>query len=50
MLFISDVQYYVPVKLCITAGSINLFRITEKLFPEHVELKGNILWDVMEIK
>ena len=25
MLFISDVQYYVPVKLCKTAGSTHLF-------------------------
>ena len=28
MLFISDVQYYVPKKLCKTAGSIHLFKIT----------------------
>ena len=27
MLFISDVQYYIPVKLCKTAGSIHLFKI-----------------------
>ena len=31
MLFISDVQYYVPVKLCKTAGSIHLFKITGKI-------------------
>ena len=30
ILFISDVQYYVPVKLCKTAGSIHLFKITGK--------------------
>ena len=30
MLFKSDVQYYVPVKLCKTAGSIHLFKITGK--------------------
>ena len=30
MLFISAVQYYVPVKLCKTAGSIHLFQITGK--------------------
>ena len=29
MLFISDVQYYVPVKLCRTTGSIHLFKIME---------------------
>ena len=27
MLFISDVQYYVPIKLCKTAGSIQLLKI-----------------------
>ena len=26
MIFISDVQYYVPIKLCKTAGSIHLFK------------------------
>ena len=31
MLFISDVQYDMPVKLCKTAGSILLFKITGKL-------------------
>ena len=39
MVFISDAQYYVPVKLCRTAGSIHLFKITGKLIPEHVKLK-----------
>ena len=27
MLFISDLQYYVPIKLCKTAGSVHLFKI-----------------------
>ena len=27
MIFISDVQYYVPIKLCKSAGSIHLFKI-----------------------
>ena len=35
MIFISDVQYYVPIKLCETAGSIHLFNITK---PENVKL------------
>ena len=48
MPFISDAQYYVPVKLCRTEGSIHLFKITGKLTPEHIELKRNILWDVIE--
>ena len=49
MLFISDVQYYVLVKLCRTAGSIHLFKITGKLIPKHFKLQRNILWDVIEI-
>ena len=30
ILFISDAQYYVPVKLCRTAGSIHVLKITKK--------------------
>ena len=43
MLFISDVQYYVPVKLCRAAESIHLFKIIGKLTFEHVKLKRNLL-------
>ena len=39
MLFISDVQHYVPVKLCKTAGSIHLFKIADMLRPENVKLR-----------
>ena len=39
MLFISDVQFYVPIKLCKTVGSIHLFKITAMLKPENVKLK-----------
>ena len=49
MLFISDDQYYVPVILCRTAGNIHLFKITRMLTPDPVELKRNILWNVVEI-
>ena len=28
MLFVSDAEYYVPVKFCRTAGSIHVFKIT----------------------
>ena len=48
MPFISDAQYYVPVKLCRTSGSIHLFKITGKLIPDHVKLKRDILWDIIE--
>ena len=37
MLFISDAQYYIPVKLGRAAGSIHLFKITGKVAPEHSE-------------
>ena len=43
MLFISDAQYYVPLKLCRTSGSIHLFKITGKFIPEYIKLKINIL-------
>ena len=49
MLFISDGQHYIPVKLCRTAGSIHLFKITGKLTPEHIQLERNIIWDIIEI-
>ena len=39
MLFILDVQYYAPVKLCKTAGSIHLFKITGTIKPEYVKLR-----------
>ena len=49
MLFISDAQYYILVKLCRTAGSIHLFKITGKLTLEHIELKRNMIWYIIEI-
>ena len=39
MLFIPDVQYYVPVKLCTAAGIIQLFKNAERLIPENVKLE-----------
>ena len=49
MLFISDAQYYVPIKLCRTAGNILLFKITGTLVAENVKLKWNFIWDIIEI-
>ena len=48
-LFISDVQYYVLVKLCKTAGSIHLFRITGKIMMDKVKLNKYYIWDILEI-
>ena len=42
-IFISDVQNYVPVKLCKTAGSINLFNIKGTLKAGNIKLNKNYL-------
>ena len=49
VLFISDVQNYMPIKLCKTSGSIHLFKIkgTSKL--RDIKLNRNYLWDMLEI-
>ena len=39
MLFISDAQYYVPIKLCGTAGCIHLFKFTGMSTPENEKIK-----------
>ena len=49
MLSISDVQCYVPVKLCKTAGSIHLFKISGKLMIDKVKLNKHYIWDILEI-
>ena len=49
MIFISDVQNYVPIKLCKTAGSIHLFKIKGMLKAENIKLNINYLWDTLEL-
>ena len=49
MMFISDVQNYVPIKLCKTAGSIHLFKIVGTLKAKNIKLIKNYLWDTLEI-
>ena len=49
MLFTSDVQYYVPIKLCKAVGSTQPFKITDTIKPENVKLKQNYIWDIIEI-
>ena len=49
MLFISDIQNYVPIKLCKTAGSIHLFKIKGALKSGDIKLNKNYLWDTLEI-
>ena len=49
MIFISDVQYYIPINLCKTTGSIHLFKIIGMLKPENIKLNTNYTWDTLEI-
>ena len=49
VLFISDVQHYIPIKLCKTSGSLHLFKIKGTLKPEDIKLNKNYLWDTLEI-
>ena len=48
VLFISDVQHYIPIKLCKTSGSPHLFKITGTLRSEDIWLNKNYLWDTLE--
>ena len=49
MLFISDVQNYIPIKLCRPSGSIHLFKIKGTLKSEDIKLDRNYLWNTLEI-
>ena len=49
VLFISDVQNYIPIKLCKTSGSIHLFKIKGTLKSGDIKLNRNYLWDRLEI-
>ena len=49
ILFISDVQNYIPIKLCKTSGSIHLFEIKGTLKSKDIKLNRNNLWDTLEI-
>ena len=49
MIFISDVQCYVPIKNCKTAGSIHLFKIIGTLKPKNIKLNKNYILDTLEI-
>ena len=49
ILFISDVQNYVPIKLCKAAGSIHLFKMKCTVKTGNIKLNKNYLWDTLEI-
>ena len=50
MLFISDVQNYVPINLSKTSCSIHLFKIKDTLKSGDIKLNRNYLWDTLENK
>ena len=49
VLFISDVQNYIPIKLCKTSGSIHLFKIKGTLKSGYIKLNRNYLRDTLEM-
>ena len=49
MIFISDVQNCVPIKLHKAVGSIHLFKIIDMLKAENIRLNKNYLRDTLEI-
>ena len=49
MIFISDMQNYVHIKLSKTASSIHLFKIVGTLKAKDIKLNKNYLWDTLEI-
>ena len=49
VLFISDVQNYILIKLCKTSGSIHLLKIKGTLKPGDIKLNRNYSWDMLEI-
>ena len=49
VLFISDIQNYIPIKLCKTSGSIHLCKIKGTLKPRDIKLNRNYLWDTLKI-
>ena len=49
VLFVSDVQNYILIKLCKTSGSIHLFRMQGTLKSGDIKLNRHYLWDTLEI-
>ena len=49
MIFISDIQNYVPIKLCKMAGIFHLFKIRGMLKAKNIKLNKIYLWGTLEI-
>ena len=48
MMFLSNIKSYVPIKLCKTSGSIQLFKLMGSINRENVTLHRNTIWDIMK--
>ena len=49
LIFISNIKFYVPIKLCKTMGSVHLFKLTGSLQKEDIMLHRIKVWDILEI-
>ena len=49
MIFISNVQNYVPINLGKAAGSIHLFKTIGTLKAKNIKINKNYLWNTLEI-
>ena len=49
MLFFSDIEHYLSVKICKAAESIHLFKIIGHFTPVQITLKRRLLWDAAQI-
>ena len=49
VLTILGLVYYIPIKLCKTAGTIHSFKIIGTLKPENIKLNKNYIWNTLEI-
>ena len=48
-LFIADAQSYVPIDFSKRAGNVCLFKLTDALLLENINLRKNWIWDVLEV-
>ena len=49
MMFVSNIESYVPFKLSKVTDSIHLFKLTGKVQKENITLHRNKAWDILEI-
>ena len=49
VLFISDVQHYIPIKLCKHQGVLTYSKFTGTLRSEDIRLNKIYLWDTLEM-